>query len=147
MTCEWTNRMDEINRSELIWKPMYAIFRHFALAQVMHENAAMSEIPAPAKFLLWKDYSLPFVSIPTQHPPVISVFTPRNPEVVFTQHRCGGISLSGLPIITPITDAMRTDLHLAGRMAAESSAAAPSHVGMWSEVGPAAASLGYAIRQ
>lgn len=120
VTCEWTNRMDEINRSELIWKQMYAIFRHFALAQVMSENSVMSALPAPAKLLLWKDYPIPFVSIPTQYPPIIAVFTLSEPKLVYTQHKCGGISLAGLPVITPITEAKRTDLHLAGRMAVES---------------------------
>lgn len=111
-TCAWTNRMEEINRSEDIWRQMNNVFRHFALAKVLHENAAMSVLPN--RLVLWRDYKLSSTSVPAQYPANIIHRVVKMPNgKIWQSHRCGGIELSGSPVRTPAIGTARADLHLA----------------------------------
>ena len=93
---QWNSRMQEILQSELIWKQMNSVYRHFALAKV----------------LLLKDTSIPLltslkyaasrvqkINIPSQYPPIpihklVSIKV-KGGTINWTNVNCGGISLAG----------------------------------------------------
>jgi hypothetical protein len=114
-SCAWTNRMDEILRSELIWKQMHGIFRHFALAKVLHEDVAMSILPN--RWVLWKDYKLPSVSVPSRYPAYIIHrdlhWHINGKDWSRDSNACGGVKLACSSVQTPAIGDVMHDLNLA----------------------------------
>src|SRR5581483_8903819 len=61
--CSWTGRMEDTYKAEAIWRDMYNIFRHFAVARVMKDRDAITQADFNADFLL-EQYVVPTVNLP-----------------------------------------------------------------------------------
>ena len=104
--------MDEVLKSELIWKQMRGIFRHFALAKALQKTAALSVLPSNGA---WNGYNLTSVSIPEQYPPISVhqhyVWKSNGRTWNYNTDECGGVSLRGLLTVSPSLGS-RTELNL-----------------------------------
>jgi hypothetical protein len=59
--------MEEIYQAEPIWRDMYNIFRHFAVARVMKDRDAFARAGLASDWLLHR-YELPRVALPASLP-------------------------------------------------------------------------------
>jgi hypothetical protein len=66
-TCDWTNRMEEVIKSELIWRLMANSFRLFALAKMLEEHRSIDG--GSYRQMLFNGYTPPEVTIARQYPP------------------------------------------------------------------------------
>jgi hypothetical protein len=63
----WTRRMEEIERSEPIWRDMHNVFRHFAIARIIADRGVFREAGLDADFVLNR-CELPPIAIPASLP-------------------------------------------------------------------------------
>ena len=120
-TCAWTNRMDEIVRSDPIWRRLHDIFRMFALARVLDKTDVIENLDD--RRILWYKYHLPEVDIPEQYPPVVRIDRFNLAHKVWTSRVCGGVRIpheATKKSPDPITDATRSDINLVSKKALES---------------------------
>jgi hypothetical protein len=109
--CDWTNRMDEINRSETLWQDMYGVFRNFALARALYQEELLTRFD---RYLLLAGYRTDLVSTPTKFPGLIRTFPTKNGGVFYSH---GGVELDGSMTRGAASDEVLADVHRAGEMA------------------------------
>jgi hypothetical protein len=51
-TCAWSDRMEDVYRAEPIWRDMHNVYRHFALARIMADRTALSNVGFDSTTLL-----------------------------------------------------------------------------------------------
>lgn len=116
-TCAWTERMEEVYRSEPLWQEMRNMYRHFAMARIMRDLNAIGAAGFDAGFLL-DGYEIPRVPVPdtTAGGSRVETATRRDGRITYTYARstCGGVDVGfNEPLETrPDTEG---DIHLAGR--------------------------------
>jgi hypothetical protein len=117
-TCAWNSRMQEILQSELIWKQMNGIFRHFALAKALHEDNALNALPYDSVRIM--DFKVPSVDIPSQYPVSTSSHKEQSVKINgkdwrWANFHCGGVSLAGKIVKSQLlmkSDSVRSDMRL-----------------------------------
>lgn len=62
-TCAWTQRMEDVYRSETLWQEMRNMYRHFALTRIMRDLDALGQAGFDPEFLLDR-YDIPKVAVP-----------------------------------------------------------------------------------
>lgn len=65
--CAWSARMEDVYKAEPIWREMYNIFRHFAVARIMRDLGAIEQAGFDADVLLG-GYEVPNVPLATSLP-------------------------------------------------------------------------------
>ena len=95
--CAWSERMDEVYKSEPIWRDMYNIFRHFSIARIMTDLDAIGRANFDAQVLLER-YEVPTVTVgPTL--PGLGRIVQHMPQgssagsTTATWSICGGVSI------------------------------------------------------
>jgi hypothetical protein len=95
-TCAWTERMEDTYRAEPIWRDMHNIFRHFALARVMKDRKALTQVEFAGDYLLDK-FDIPKVELPPSLPGtgrIIEYETKSGRTTTrHTSSTCGGVSV------------------------------------------------------
>ncbi len=110
--------MQEILQSELIWKQMNGIFRHFALAKALHEDNALNALPYDSVRIM--DFKVPSVDIPSQYPVSTSSHKEQSVKINgkdwrWANFHCGGVSLAGKIVKSQLlmkSDSVRSDMRL-----------------------------------
>jgi hypothetical protein len=97
--CAWNNKMQEILKSELIWKQMNNIFRFYALAKILNDGDMVMKILGDRRSRM--PMKMAHASIPTQYPVMVDggkkvdVKINGRPWNWTNGGICGGISLEG----------------------------------------------------
>lgn len=116
-TCAWTERMEEVYRSEPLWQEMRNMYRHFAMARIMRDLDAIEAAGFDAAFLL-DGYEIPRVPVPdtTAGGSRVETATRRDGRMTYTYARstCGGVDVGFNKPLEKRPDA-DGDIHLAGR--------------------------------
>jgi hypothetical protein len=112
--CDWTNRMDEVNRSDVLWRDMGNIFRHFAFARVMLDKGALQKID---KDVLLDGYQITNVPMPVEFKGTTFTYEWSYNGKTYKEIWCyGAVELSGT--VTPSTDHTAiADVRRAGEIA------------------------------
>jgi hypothetical protein len=95
--CNWTARMEETYRAEPIWRDMYNVYRHFALAKIMQDERVFTGADFIEVRALVEGHQIDHVEVPaTVHGlsrwEVIQHSEGRR-RVAVTSKVCGGVSL------------------------------------------------------
>jgi hypothetical protein len=95
--CAWSARMDDVYKSEPIWRDMYNIFRHFSIARIMTDLDAIGRANFDAQVLLER-YEVPNVPLYATLPGLGSFeqyMPPASPagSTTATNFVCGGVSI------------------------------------------------------
>ena len=115
--CAWSARMDDVYKAEPIWRDMYNIFRHFAIARIMKDIDAIRRSGFDAQFLLER-YEVPNVPMPATLPGLgrVELYVPPGSNagtLAATNFICGGVSVGfaqpveRLPIMPATVSATR----------------------------------------
>src|SRR5271156_6353260 len=91
-TCAWTSRMEDTYKAEVLWRDMFNIFRHFAVARIMKDNEAISRADFSGDFLL-EQYVVPIVNLPNTLPGLGHLSKYPHTGGVLTPSVCGGVSV------------------------------------------------------
>jgi hypothetical protein len=104
-SCAWTRRMDEVYRSEPIWRDMHNMFRHVAVARVMAERKALARVDFGAEFLLER-YAVTQVPMPATLPGLgrVGGYSVKNGAAIlnYATWVCGGIAIDFSQLPPPI---------------------------------------------
>lgn len=95
--CAWSARMDDVYKSEPIWRDMYNIFRHFSIARIMTDLDAIGRANFDAQVLLER-YEVPTVTVGPTLPGLgrIEQHLPQGSpagSTTATWSVCGGVSI------------------------------------------------------
>jgi hypothetical protein len=125
-SCAWTERMTDTIAAEPVWRDMYNVFRHFAVARVMNDKRAFERAGLPGDFLLDR-YELPKISMPDALPGALRIFeyTAGKGNRRYTSTACGGVTVS----MTDIQSAVLTPVTLAAAKTVVASRPSPSALG------------------
>jgi hypothetical protein len=121
-TCSFTNRMDDIVRSGEPWQGLNDAFRLVALARVISKKG--KSLTSIDRKLLLRTYEPARINIPSHFPHDMFIekkdirFKDGTKTRIFMN--CGGVILSGMPILSTASQSTRSDMRLAGRMALDS---------------------------
>jgi hypothetical protein len=124
-TCAWTNKMNEVVRSEPIWADMYSVFRHVALARVlMDQSTKAKQINlGPVAMELLKNYRPTFVAVP---PEMVTAEFHRMTAEQYSKTKyhlarfCGGIDMAGRVTPSAVSGTIRADIRLVEQTVLES---------------------------
>jgi hypothetical protein len=108
-TCDWTNRMEEVIKSELIWRLMANSFRLFALAKMLEEHRSIDG--GSYRQMLFNGYTPPEVTIARQYPPTWNIDKVEGSKSSMAFFACGGVSV-GTQKLTRAAPSSYADLHL-----------------------------------
>jgi hypothetical protein len=116
--CSWTNRMEEVVRSEHIWRDMVNQFRHFSIARTMVNDGNGYALADPALAEALRSYVVAEVSVPKQYPALS--FVARSKGRAFFM--CGGVVVPAKATKTAdVSDKTRTALRAASEVVVASS--------------------------
>lgn len=91
--CDWTSRMEETFRAEPIWRDMYNVYRHFAIAHILKKKNLYSY----ELIRLIDDHEIDHVELPASLPGLGRWETIEEKKsgrrLTFVSSVCGGISL------------------------------------------------------
>jgi hypothetical protein len=95
--CAWSARMDDVYKSEPIWRDMHNIFRHFSIARIMKDLGAIGRANFDAQVLLER-YEVPNVPVYATLPGLGNFelhLPPGSPAgmTAATNFVCGGVSV------------------------------------------------------
>jgi hypothetical protein len=104
-TCAWTASMEESYRAEPLWRQMYNMYRHFAVARIMAETGVFNRVKVDLAFLLER-YRVPGVGLPATLPGLSRIETQATGRggSTFAFAVCGGVQV-GLHKISRSNDA------------------------------------------
>ncbi|WP_157195757.1 DUF1598 domain-containing protein [Bradyrhizobium sp. YR681] len=95
-TCAWTASMEETYRAEPIWRELYNMYRHFAVARIMAETGAFNRVKLDIAFLLDR-YKVPNVNLPASLPGLSRIVTHSTKRRSTTWNAayavCGGVQV------------------------------------------------------
>ncbi|MGO9547188.1 MAG: DUF1598 domain-containing protein [Rhodomicrobium sp.] len=92
--CSWSDRMDDVYKAEALWRDMYNIFRHFAVAKIMRDHDAFLQAGLSAGVLL-DSYALPTTKVPKTLAGLgrIEEVTAGRSRTRLANEVCGGVSV------------------------------------------------------
>jgi hypothetical protein len=121
LVCTWTNRMDEVARTEPLIGRLRDIFRMFALARILTKTGELRWMMDRGVI---NDYPIPTVSVPYSYPSTVVdvlAWSSKRKRMMSSQI-CGGVLVRNQHT-APSSDAgadVRSDVNLAGKKALES---------------------------
>jgi hypothetical protein len=112
----WTNRMEEIIRTEPMLRRMQDIFRMFALARILEQNHELMHL---SDRQVIESYLVPMITVPDHYDTSVVMHSIHSKRP-FTWSTCGGVTVryqNTAPSSDVVTSDVRNDIALSGRKA------------------------------
>ncbi|MER8475986.1 hypothetical protein [Mesorhizobium sp. M1163] len=90
--CDWNSRMEDTFKAEQIWRQMYNVFRHFAIARIIADRHALQTVDFPSDSLL-RRHEVKFVYVPDSLPGQSFLTPVKVGDVSWVAGICGGVSI------------------------------------------------------